>query len=118
MKRRRAETFTEFLVAMVLFALIMAGVFQFTANQTMQAARIKDWDFFMFYAQQWINENRNDDGTIKAPNEADNNKEKDTDERGIIEFVMETDSSTQEKILTVRQKDNPKQSMKFTVSSN
>ena len=42
MKRRRAETLTEFLVAMMVFATIMAGVFDFVANHTSNAARIKD----------------------------------------------------------------------------
>ena len=57
MKRRKAETLTEFLVAMVLFSVIMTGVFNFVANQTENAARIKNWDFFTFRTNKWLNEN-------------------------------------------------------------
>ena len=55
-RRRRAETLAEFLVAMVLFASIMTGVFDFTANQLNNAARIKDYDFFTFHTNKWLNE--------------------------------------------------------------
>ena len=102
MKRRRAETLTEFLVAMMVFATIMAGVFEFVANQTTNAARIKDWDFFMYYTQKWLNENSN---LASIPNSGKIEKT----ERDTIEFKVE------DGVLTAKQGDKSK---KFTVSSN
>ena len=100
MKRRRAETLTEFLVAMMVFATIMAGVFEFVANQTTNAGRIKDYDFFMYYTQKWLNEKGN---TIPSSGKIENT------ERYTIEFTVK------DGILTATQGNK---SMKFTVSSN
>lgn len=55
MKRRKGESFTEFLTASLVFGIIMAGLFEFMANQTENVAMIKDRDTMMFYAQKYAN---------------------------------------------------------------
>ena len=98
-RRRRAETLAEFLIAMVLFASIMTGVFDFLANQLNNAARIKDYDFFMFYTQKYINEHSD-----LIPNSGEIT---DT-ERGTITFKKS------DNVLTAAQGDKL---MKFTISN-
>ncbi|MBQ6774694.1 MAG: prepilin-type N-terminal cleavage/methylation domain-containing protein [Synergistaceae bacterium] len=98
-RRRRAETLAEFLVAMIVFAFIMTGVFDFTANQLTNAARVKDYDFFMFYTQKYINEHSN-----SIPNSGEIT---DT-ERGDITFKRSNN------VLTAAQGNK---SMKFTISN-
>lgn len=51
--KRKGETFTEFLVATTVFGMIMAGIFEFMANQTENLARIRDMDDLMYYAQRF-----------------------------------------------------------------
>ncbi len=102
MKLRRAETLAEFLVAMMVFATIMAGVFDFVANHTSNAARIKDYDFFMYYTQKWLNENSS---LASIPNSG---KIENT-ERYTIEFTVK------DGVLTAAQGNK---TMKFTVGNN
>ena len=54
MKKRRAETLVEFLIATLIFGVLMAGVFEFMATHTSTIARIKTRDDFMYYAQKDI----------------------------------------------------------------
>lgn len=93
---------TEFLVAMVLFSAVMIGIFNFLANQTTNAAVIKDYDFFMFYTQKWLNEKS---GVIPV------SEEYTTLERGDITFTKSGN------VLTVKMKDNEDKSMQFTISN-
>ena len=51
MKKRRAETLAEFLMASLVFGLVMAGTFEFIANQTEFIARINVRDEIMQQAQ-------------------------------------------------------------------
>ena len=55
MKRRSGETLTEFLTAATVFGVIMAGLFEFLANQTALLAEIKNRDELMYYAQHYRN---------------------------------------------------------------
>lgn len=52
--KRKGETFTEFLTASVVFGIIMAGLFEFTANHTQILADTKDRDNLMFHAQNFL----------------------------------------------------------------
>ena len=49
--KRKGETFTEFLTASMVFGIMMAGLFEFMANQTQTVANIRDRDNLMFLAQ-------------------------------------------------------------------
>ena len=51
MRKRRGESFAEFLTASLVFGIIMAGLFEFMANQTENLAMIRDRDDLMFSAQ-------------------------------------------------------------------
>lgn len=55
MKKRRAETLIEFLMAVSVFGIIMAGVFEFVASQTAMLARIKARDEMIYQAQYCMN---------------------------------------------------------------
>ncbi|MBQ9903198.1 MAG: prepilin-type N-terminal cleavage/methylation domain-containing protein [Synergistaceae bacterium] len=55
MRKRRGESLAEFLTASLVFGIIMAGLFEFMANQTENLAMIRDRDDLMFYAQKYIN---------------------------------------------------------------
>ena len=55
MKRRKAETLVEFLMASVIFTEIMAGVLSFIANQTETLVNIHNRDLMMFHAQRYMN---------------------------------------------------------------
>ena len=99
MRRRRAETLAEFLVAMIVFAMIMTGVFDFITNQLTNAARVKDYDFFMFYTQKYINEHSS---SIPASGQIDDT------ERDTITFTKSNN------VLTASQGNK---SMKFTISN-
>ena len=51
MKKRRAETFAEFLMAALVFGIVMAGTFEFIANHTEMIGRIKIRDEIIQQAQ-------------------------------------------------------------------
>lgn len=55
MRKRRGESLAEFLTASLVFGIIMAGLFEFMANQTENLAMIRDRDTMMFYAQRYHN---------------------------------------------------------------
>ncbi len=55
MRKRRGESLAEFLTASLVFGIIMAGLFEFMANQTENLAMIRDRDTMMFYAQKYAN---------------------------------------------------------------
>lgn len=74
--KRKGESFAEFLTAAAVFGVMMAGIFEFTANQTANLAKIRYFDDLMYHAQVYMNaENKptwddkdriayNSDGTI------------------------------------------------------
>lgn len=49
--KRKGETFTEFLTSATVFGIMMAGLFEFMANQTQSLANIRDRDNLMYGAQ-------------------------------------------------------------------
>ncbi len=51
MKKRKAETLIEIVIAMLVFGIISAGVFDFMAQQKLYLARARD-RYNMFYAAQ------------------------------------------------------------------
>lgn len=55
MKRRKAETLVEFLMAAFIFTEIMTGVLSFIANQTETLVNIRNRDTMMFHAQRFRN---------------------------------------------------------------
>ena len=57
MRRRKAETLVEFLMAAFIFTEIMAGVLSFIANQTETLVNIRNRDTMMFHAQRFRNMN-------------------------------------------------------------
>ena len=57
MRKRKAETLIEVLVAMTVFGVIFDGLSQFMANQTLALAHAKDTEKLMYYAQVWVNSN-------------------------------------------------------------
>lgn len=73
MKKRKAETLVEFLMASFIFVEIMAGVLSFIANQTETLANIRSRDAIMFHVQRFRNMQTsytayNDDDVCKADN--------------------------------------------------
>ena len=61
MKKRKAETLVEFLMASFIFVEIMTGVINFIANQTETLVNIRNRDTMMFHAQRFINMQPKDD---------------------------------------------------------
>lgn len=64
MRRRKAETLVEFLMALFVFGVIMGGVakerggiIDFIANQTTTLVNIRNRDTMMFHAQRFRNMN-------------------------------------------------------------
>ena len=55
MRRRKAETLVEFLMAAFIFTEIMTGVLSFIANQTETLVNIRNRDTMMFHAQRFRN---------------------------------------------------------------
>ena len=55
--KRKGETFTEFLTSATVFGIMMAGLFEFMANQTQSLANIRDRDNLMYGAQVVCNWN-------------------------------------------------------------
>ena len=55
MRRRKAETLVEFLMAAFIFAEIMTGVLSFIAGQTQTLVNIHNRDTMMFHAQRFRN---------------------------------------------------------------
>ena len=55
MRRRKAETLVEFLMASFIFVEIMTGVINFIANQTETLVNIRNRDTMMFHAQRYLN---------------------------------------------------------------
>ena len=53
--KRKGETFTEFLTALTVFGVIIAGIFEFMANQTQSLANIRDRDNLMYLSQRVCN---------------------------------------------------------------
>ena len=51
--RRKGETLTEFLTAATVFGLMMAGLFEFMANQTETLADIRNKDELIYRAQRF-----------------------------------------------------------------
>ncbi len=73
MKKRKAETLVEFLMASFIFVEIMAGVLSFIANQTETLANIRSRDAMMFHARRFMNmqtsyTSYNNDDVCKADN--------------------------------------------------
>lgn len=54
MTHRKAETLIEILVAMGIFVTVMAGVFDFMANQTVALARNREREKIMYHVQKFI----------------------------------------------------------------
>ena len=54
MNKRKAETLIEIVIAMGLFGVIMSGLFDFMANQTLALTRMKEREELMVYAQKYI----------------------------------------------------------------
>lgn len=52
--KRKGETFTEFLTASMVFGIMMAGIFEFMANQTQTIANIKDRENLMYHAERFM----------------------------------------------------------------
>lgn len=52
--KRKGETFTEFLTALTVFGVIIAGIFEFMANQTQSLANIRDRDNLMYHAGRFM----------------------------------------------------------------
>ena len=101
LKSHRAETLTEFLVAMILFSVIMVGVFNFVANQTKNASDIHQYDSLMFETQRWLNTQAYpiSNGTYQSTN-------------GDIEFKKDGTK------LTAKLVNTPAVSMDFTIGNN
>ena len=75
MRRLKAETLIEFIMAMAIFSVLMLGVFNFMANQTNNTARLLDRDFFIFHAQKYINgdtSTTSERGTLTFSEQGDN----------------------------------------------
>ena len=73
MKKRRAETLVEFLVATAIFGTMMIGVCNFIANQTQTLVNIRHRDEFMYYANWLVNQTISgefggDNGTVNIKN--------------------------------------------------
>ncbi len=73
MRKRKAETLVEFLVASFIFVEIMAGILSFIANQTETLVNIRNRDTMMFHAQRFMNmgvsiSEYNNDDICKADN--------------------------------------------------
>ena len=73
MRRRKAETLVEFLMAAFIFAEIMTGVLSFIANQTETLVNIHNRDTMMFHADRFRNMNvstseYNNEDVCKADN--------------------------------------------------
>lgn len=54
LKRRAGETLMEVLTAMAVFGIIIGGISDFVANQTIALARAKGRERIMYYTQRWI----------------------------------------------------------------
>lgn len=54
MKKRAAETLIEIITGMMIFGVIMGGISDFIANQSIALARIKDREKITYYAQRWL----------------------------------------------------------------
>lgn len=65
-KRRRAETLAEVLMGLFIFGLLMGGISDFIANQTIHVARIKQRDELLYWGQWYMNR--------LPPNNTDDNK--------------------------------------------
>ena len=70
MKKRAAETLIEIITAMTVFGVIMGGISDFIANQSIAVARRKDIEKITYYAQRWlasgdVSINEADGGKIK-----------------------------------------------------
>ena len=96
--KRKGETFTEFLTAIAVFGVIIAGVFEFMANQTKSLADIRDRDNLLFQAQRFMAVS--DDETLKDSDYSCRDDE--------ISFTFSKDA----KILTVK---NNNASMTFSL---
>ncbi len=68
MRKRRGESLAEFLTASLVFGIIMAGLFEFMANQTENLAMIRDRDDLMFHAY-WLSNQ-----TLKEPYDSIKNR--------------------------------------------
>ena len=63
-KRRTAETLVEIVTAMTLFGVIMSGLFDFMANQTINLAHVRQREKIMYYAQKWMSYEGRAGGTV------------------------------------------------------
>lgn len=54
MRKRKAETLMEIVVAMTLFGIIMSGVFDFMANQTQAMSRQHDRKILLNGVQKYV----------------------------------------------------------------
>ncbi len=72
-RRRKAETLVEFLMASFIFVEIMTGILSFIANQTQTLVNIRNRDTMMFHVQRFRNMGvstsaYNNDDVCKADN--------------------------------------------------
>lgn len=93
MRRRKAETLVEFLMAAFIFTEIMTGVLSFIANQTETLVNIRNRDTMMFHAQRFMNiKNYSDDYTVERYNK----------DSVCLNDKISVDLNADEDILTVR----------------
>ena len=98
--KRKGETFAEFLTAAVVFGLIAASMFEFTANQTQILANIRDRDNLMYHAGRFM--------AVSGDKTRENADYTCDDAKENVSFTF----SHSTKILTVR---NNNASMQFTL---
>ncbi len=55
MKKRKAETLIEIVVAGAVFLVMMGGICDFIAGQTLLVARAEERLKVKYYAQKWVN---------------------------------------------------------------
>lgn len=60
--RRKGETLMEFVVALTVFGMMTAGIFEFMANQTENLADIRNKDDLIYHAQRYMNTRTQEDG--------------------------------------------------------
>lgn len=73
--RRKGETLMEFVVALTVFGMMTAGIFEFMANQTENLADIRNKDDLIFYAQKYMNTPKEKRPANNTPVDDDNKTE-------------------------------------------
>ena len=54
MMKRKAETLIEIVIAMTVFGIMSAGIFDFMANQTLHLARVRNRENMLYAARRLI----------------------------------------------------------------